>query len=217
MKKITKAVLATVVAEFTPNEPNQLALRVGDLVSITEQSGDFWEGKCNGITGTFPASSVVIKPSLKPPPQRSMGVAPKSPSNPHLNTSNGGLSYPSMIPTPQNNRIPSPASTRPIPKLSEILVDDDDDPTPPPRSPPSSPRLPLLPSLPARPEIKVEVKEEVQQQQPAAPPGKKTQADLRKDCLNEIFQTEKDYIEDLETIISVFIFFFLFCLFILFY
>ena len=137
-----------------------------------------------------PSSSI---PSLTPfpVPSTSPSISPIS-------------SFPSM----------SSAGQRNIPKFSDISVEEDDEPDPPPRSPVVSPRNLELPPLPNRNEITF-LSTNITNENPVAPPPsvsgepvkKKTREDLRNDCLKEIYQTEKDYIDDLENIISVCFFF----------
>lgn len=77
---------------------------------------------------------------------------------------------------------------------SENAVEDIE---PPPRSPHRVLTASDLPTVPPRPD-------EVEKAQDA--PAKRSKDELRKECILEIYQTEKDYICDLELIIDVFIF-----------
>lgn len=92
---------------------------------------------------------------------------------------------------------------RKLPKFGEV-ANCEDEPTPPERSPHVSPRISNLPALPPRPGSTSSAVSSV----PAAAPseggdGDTKRAALRHKCLEEIYQTEKDYIDDLETLISV--------------
>ena len=74
--------------------------------------------------------------------------------------------------------------------------------TAPPRSPHRVLTSSDLPAIPLRPgEAKPMVEDA-----PADVPKKRSKDELRKECITEIYQTEKDYIVDLEIIIDVFIF-----------
>lgn len=107
-----------------------------------------------------------------------------------------------------------PTNGRPLPKFGDVTTNYEDEPTPPPRSPHVSPRLSNLPKLPPRPESS---------QAPLSSSNngnsnsngddaekEKRRGELRHRCLEEIHQTEKDYIDDLETLISVFFHFLFF-------
>jgi len=118
-------------------------------------------------------------------------------------------------PRPRSNYSPAPAERRalPIPRGGGSTPEnaraktpttfnrrsgDSDNPTIPPRSPPITPKKSNLPPLPARnltstnDAANVTLNEEQQRR--------------RNQCIQEIYQTEKDYINDLETMINVFIF-----------
>lgn len=108
---------------------------------------------------------------------------------------------------------PSPVTTgRPLPKFSDVSIDDE--PTPPPRSPPVSPRRMNLPKLPPRPgnngnDIPASPIPQINKNEETemlSPEKEKKRAEMRHKCLEEIYQTEKDYIDDVETLINVFIF-----------
>lgn len=112
---------------------------------------------------------------------------------------------------------------RPLPKFGEVTVDDAAVPDPPPRSPPTNryPRLPpreaapaaaagVPPPSPGGPSAAVPARE--QSEGPAATPapapapsGKMTKSQQRQNVLREMYTTELQYVEDLETLISVFI------------
>jgi len=117
---------------------------------------------------------------------------------------------------------------RPLPKFGEVTVDDAAGPDPPPRSPPTN-RYPRLP--PREPE-EAKARAPAQQASPGsvpapaglekgeaegaastaivptpapAPGGKMTKSQQRQNVLKEMYETEVQYVEDLETLISVFI------------
>lgn len=112
---------------------------------------------------------------------------------------------------------------RPLPKFGEVAIDSDDrEPDVPPRSPPIArnqyPALPSRDKFGARPastpamsvsSSSSPLSSSVERSKDGKPqPIKKdkmTRAELRQNVLIEIYNTEKDYIDDLETIISVFI------------
>uniref|UniRef100_A0A7S4M713 DH domain-containing protein n=1 Tax=Vannella robusta TaxID=1487602 RepID=A0A7S4M713_9EUKA len=117
------------------------------------------------------------------------------------------------IPRPQVN-IPQNGA-RTLPKFGEVNHSNPDEPTPPPRSPRVSPRISNLPKLPYRaPDPNAAPTGGATPAPPAGgepakevdPEKEKRRAELRHKCLEEIYQTEKDYIDDLETLINVFIF-----------
>jgi len=113
---------------------------------------------------------------------------------------------PGLFPPPTNmmgRGAPRKTGSVTLPKFSDITGEDDGVPQAPPRSPRLTITLADLPTIPPRASVTVNAS----QAEVAAPGGKKrTQAELRKECITEIYQTEKDYIDDLETMISVFIF-----------
>jgi hypothetical protein len=106
-----------------------------------------------------------------------------------------------------------------LPKFSDVSLDENDvEVEPPPRSPPPQWKLSMLPPLPDRPDEEIKNEQPIADAQIAAPvvapaaqaapaaapgPGKKTNEELRLDCINEIYQTEKDYVVDLDIIINV--------------
>lgn len=145
------------------------------------------------------------KSTLAKPPQTSHSPIPPPISNSVLPAP---ISTPAPIPAPISSpggsavKLPPPPSQ--LLKFSEVAIPDDDDDTvlPPPRSPPVTPRIESLPPLPPRDSDT----NEPFSAPPSAdtpPPKKRTKEDLRQACLQEIYQTEKDYIIDLENIISV--------------
>jgi len=136
-----------------------------------------------------------------------------------LNTRRGTMTIPSR----SRGGVTTPG--RPLPKFSEVAIDDE--PTPPPRSPHVSPRISNLPKLPPRPgtsetnhyhsspkpvrpapKLHTSTPETVNGEEPKVLSEEKEQKrrDMRHKCLEEIYQTEKDYIDDVETLINVFIF-----------
>ncbi|XP_066574558.1 SH3 domain-containing protein 19 [Amia ocellicauda] len=58
-----------VLHDFTPENPDELALRAGDTVSMVERVDDEWyRGTCWGRSGIFPASYVKALSSIPAPP-----------------------------------------------------------------------------------------------------------------------------------------------------
>jgi len=54
---------------FTPKEPNDLTMSVGDVIDIVEETNvDWWTGRNGGKQGLFP-SNYVQKLSTEPSPQ----------------------------------------------------------------------------------------------------------------------------------------------------
>lgn len=113
---------------------------------------------------------------------------------------------------------PAPIHLPPLPIISDIA---DIPPPPPPEEEPSSdvpepepsepepePEQPEETPTESPPDSDAqETPKEVESETPAPDaPKKRTKADLRQNCLNEIYQTEKDYIDDLQVLINVFIF-----------
>jgi len=52
---------AKALYEFVPQQPGDLGFKVGDIIEITEQTqsqNDWWKGRLNGNTGSFPANYV---------------------------------------------------------------------------------------------------------------------------------------------------------------
>jgi hypothetical protein len=39
-------------------EKGELSFEAGDIISVTKDTGDWWEGECNGATGSFPKKYV---------------------------------------------------------------------------------------------------------------------------------------------------------------
>ncbi|TMS38368.1 hypothetical protein L596_005109 [Steinernema carpocapsae] len=66
--------------DFEAAESNDLSLKVGDRIWVTENSDDWWKGSCHGRTGTFPANYV----------QRET-EKPTSPSSPVVGASQVGV------------------------------------------------------------------------------------------------------------------------------
>ena len=96
-----------------------------------------------------------------------------------------------------------------LPKFEETNGSSFDEPTPPPRSPHVSPRISTLPKLPPRPHSTESTQSQpnTPAQNTSEPEADSKRAALRHKCLEEIYQTEKDYIDDLETLINVSVFF----------
>ena len=99
---------------------------------------------------------------------------------------------------------------RSLPRFSDVQTESEE-PTPPPRSPETSPRISNLPKLPPRKgEENNENTEQPHQEKDSTaadvsvdPEKEKKRAELRRKCLQEIFETEKGYIEDMEILINV--------------
>lgn len=114
------------------------------------------------------------------------------------------------IPPPQTN-----STGHKLPSFADVSVDNDDEPTPPPRSPPRNLTKADLPHIPPRAPVSqvtppVENKNpqetlssETTNTDPVDTSKKRTKDELRRECITEIYQTEKDYIDDLETMIDV--------------
>mmetsp|Transcript_124780 Transcript_124780/g.186397 ORF Transcript_124780/g.186397 Transcript_124780/m.186397 type:complete len:518 (-) Transcript_124780:63-1616(-) len=141
-----------------------------------------------------PAGDIISSTGNRPlPPSRASTNIPARPYSP--NKSNGAN-----------------AAQRTLPKFGE--TNNTDEPTPPPRSPHVSPRISNLPKLPFRapdPNQQANGTSPAEAPKegggsPVDPEKQKRRAELRHKCLEEIYQTEKDYIDDLETLINVFIF-----------
>lgn len=171
------------------------------------------------ISSSRPSSSYT--PSSAPKKPNAM-VAKRSLSNyspshmiipPPLDANIGvAKGIPANLPPPPTSLIPaSPNSikrrenSQPLPKFSESKETSNTPPIIPPRSPPRELTKSDLPAVPSRPTS--EPKEKVENSEtPSAMDGgqkKRTKDELRKECITEIFQTEKDYIYDLETMIHV--------------
>ncbi|MFH4980836.1 hypothetical protein AB6A40_007545 [Gnathostoma spinigerum] len=50
--------------DFVPSEPNDLPLKAGDRILVTESVNDWWKGTCDGKSGIFPANYVQKDPSV---------------------------------------------------------------------------------------------------------------------------------------------------------
>ena len=136
-------------------------------------------------------------------------ATPPVPKNPLANTEplpRRSLNF-NQQPTPE------PATNgRALPKFSEIKTVVDDEPTPPPRSPHVSPRLSNLPPLPPRAGGSAPDSPSVTPGSPAPAPAsvaatpdeESKRADMRHKVLEEIYTTERDYIEDLGILINVY-------------
>jgi len=51
---------AKALYDFNPQEANELGFRIGDIVTIHKQSGDWWEGELNGRKGLLPSNYVQL-------------------------------------------------------------------------------------------------------------------------------------------------------------
>jgi len=51
---------AKAVYDFNPAEANELGFRVGDVIMIHKQTGDWWEGELNGKKGLLPSNYVQL-------------------------------------------------------------------------------------------------------------------------------------------------------------
>mmetsp|Transcript_32457 Transcript_32457/g.55527 ORF Transcript_32457/g.55527 Transcript_32457/m.55527 type:complete len:564 (+) Transcript_32457:74-1765(+) len=169
-----------------------------------------------------PAASVIKKPN-----------APNARAHSNYTPSSAALPPPVQMPTnvvipkafPSN--LPPPPSSivsggggktgvRNLPKFSDV-AGDLDEPTAPPRSPRRDLTISDLPPIPPRdaPVVLDSPKDNTPsiapptntESAPGTPEIKKRSKDeLRKECITEIYETEKAYIDDLETMINVFIF-----------
>lgn len=131
------------------------------------------------------------------------------------NSSTASKAVPLNIPPPPSSLIPaSPntarknrqlAASQPLPKFSESKDKTDNTPFIPPRSPPREITKSDLPNVPPHPNVTPSTTTTATTEEtPATPePRKRTKDELRKECITEIYQTEKDYIDDLETMINV--------------
>ncbi|XP_068178134.1 SH3 domain-containing protein 19 isoform X2 [Antennarius striatus] len=72
------------IHDFTPEAPEELGLRAGDVVTMVEQVDREWyRGTCRGTTGFFPVNYVkVLSNSPKLPPERKVKPLPPSVSGP---------------------------------------------------------------------------------------------------------------------------------------
>ncbi|XP_047434908.1 SH3 domain-containing protein 19 isoform X2 [Mugil cephalus] len=70
--------------DFFPEQPGELSLRAGDVVTMVEQVNNEWyRGTCKGSTGFFPVNYVKVLPnSPKPLPERIVKPPPASVSGP---------------------------------------------------------------------------------------------------------------------------------------
>eukprot|EP00339_Tiarina_fusa_P014402 CAMPEP_0117009036 /NCGR_PEP_ID=MMETSP0472-20121206/8327_1 /TAXON_ID=693140 ORGANISM="Tiarina fusus, Strain LIS" /NCGR_SAMPLE_ID=MMETSP0472 /ASSEMBLY_ACC=CAM_ASM_000603 /LENGTH=436 /DNA_ID=CAMNT_0004711225 /DNA_START=18 /DNA_END=1329 /DNA_ORIENTATION=+ len=178
-----------------PNRPSSSYSPAPKSPSFTVQRSQSNYIPSNSIPaplGMTPGATLPNPLNLPPPPA---GLVPKSPST---------RTY---IPPPQA-----------LPSFNEVSGIDDE-PTAPPRSPPRTLTISDLPKIPPRPtsevnnkpEAKSASEEKTEEAPPAEAPAdggqrKRTKDELRRECITEIYQTEKDYIDDLETMIDVFIF-----------
>jgi hypothetical protein len=138
-----------------------------------------------------------------PPPPAALVERRASPSglNKSTNTAGSGIKFPPPV---NQIKLPPPPSSINIPKFGDVVMSEEDsEPIPPARSPPCSPRPENLPPLPYRDPLPDSEQEAPNGESADPAPKKRTKEDLRQACLQEIYQTEKDYIIDLENIISV--------------
>jgi len=56
----SKGAKAKALFDFNPTEEGELAFKVGDIVTITKQDGEWWDGEFNGKTGTLPSNYVQL-------------------------------------------------------------------------------------------------------------------------------------------------------------
>jgi hypothetical protein len=56
----SKTVKAKALYDFAAQEHNELAFRVGDVLTILNQNGDWWEGELNGRRGLIPGNYVQL-------------------------------------------------------------------------------------------------------------------------------------------------------------
>ena len=67
---------ARVIFQYDPEQPDELALEVGDIIDILEDGDDgWWKGKLRGNSGMFPSNFVELikeepKPSLPSLPEQ---------------------------------------------------------------------------------------------------------------------------------------------------
>lgn len=60
--------LATVLYDFVPQEPDELALSVGDTVTVfSKETEGWWRGSCNGRTGVYPSNYVEVNTTSSDP------------------------------------------------------------------------------------------------------------------------------------------------------
>jgi hypothetical protein len=49
---------ARALYDFAAQQSGDLSFRKGDIITITKEDGNWWEGECNGNSGVFPANYV---------------------------------------------------------------------------------------------------------------------------------------------------------------
>lgn len=190
----------------------------GDCVQVDEGMENSGKPQDHRPSSTY--TPIPSKPITK-----KVDVAPRAHSNYTPSTSNipppfsTSPSVTKIFPT----KLPPPPSSLVVPShlpsFSEVSVDYDE-PDAPPRSPKRALTKQDLPTIAPRPGANiqqtksntdiVEEKDDEKEESdsvPSSPVSKKrSKDDLRKECITEIYQTEKDYILDLEIMIDVFIF-----------
>lgn len=169
--------------------------------SIAPSSSGIRPKPVRQLSSTLPRTGV-------PTPPKSLNISIPSPAPPVA-----------LPPSPNSVKQLNP---RTLPKFSDV-AGDIDEPTPPPRSPRRDITISDLPTIPPRKEDGVPGTlapiPKSRQPSPRGTPeptpvpsangpssNKRSNDELRKECITEIYQTEKDYIDDLELIIDVFIF-----------
>lgn len=46
--------------DFDAENPDELNLKTGDIITVTEELGEWWKGTLNGVEGIFPANYVEV-------------------------------------------------------------------------------------------------------------------------------------------------------------
>ena len=46
--------------DFTARENSELSFKVGDIITVTSQDGEWWKGEINGKKGEFPSNYVQL-------------------------------------------------------------------------------------------------------------------------------------------------------------
>lgn len=60
--------------DFQAVEAGDLELHAGDRILVTETSGEWWKGTCNGRSGIFPANYVQKCPTVGASPDGGMSL-----------------------------------------------------------------------------------------------------------------------------------------------
>lgn len=55
-----KSVRAQAMFDFNAQEANELGFKTGDIINITAQKGEWWEGELNGRRGLLPSNYVKL-------------------------------------------------------------------------------------------------------------------------------------------------------------